>query len=74
MVTAEAPAGKMACAQAPGRRGVYGALDLGTNNCRLLIVEPEGEGFHIVDSFSKIGLQVVPLFFVFQTFPAPAPT
>lgn len=32
----------------------FGALDLGTNNCRLLIVEPKEEGFRVVDSFSKI--------------------
>jgi exopolyphosphatase/guanosine-5'-triphosphate,3'-diphosphate pyrophosphatase len=33
---------------------VYAALDLGTNNCRLLIAEPEGDGFRVVDSFSRI--------------------
>jgi exopolyphosphatase/guanosine-5'-triphosphate,3'-diphosphate pyrophosphatase len=32
----------------------YAALDLGTNNCRLLIAEPVGESFRIVDSFSRI--------------------
>ncbi len=30
------------------------ALDLGTNNCRLLVARPEGEGFEVVDSFSRI--------------------
>lgn len=30
------------------------ALDLGTNNCRLLIARPDGDGFHIVDAFSRI--------------------
>jgi len=34
--------------------GVYAALDLGTNNCRLLIASPSGEGFRVVDSFSRI--------------------
>ncbi|MGB8401840.1 Ppx/GppA phosphatase family protein [Bradyrhizobium sp.] len=34
--------------------GVYAALDLGTNNCRLLIACPIGEGFRVVDSFSRI--------------------
>jgi exopolyphosphatase / guanosine-5'-triphosphate,3'-diphosphate pyrophosphatase len=34
--------------------GVYAALDLGTNNCRLLIACPVGEGFRVVDSFSRI--------------------
>ena len=35
-------------------RGVYAALDLGTNNCRLLIACPSGDGFRVVDSFSRI--------------------
>jgi len=34
--------------------GVYAALDLGTNNCRLLIACPEGESFRVIDSFSRI--------------------
>jgi len=38
---------------APGP-GVYAALDLGTNNCRLLIACPAGDGFRVVDSFSRI--------------------
>lgn len=29
------------------------ALDLGTNNCRLLVARPEGEGFVVVDAFSR---------------------
>lgn len=35
---------------------VLAALDLGTNNCRLLIARPDegGHGFEIVDSFSRI--------------------
>jgi exopolyphosphatase/guanosine-5'-triphosphate,3'-diphosphate pyrophosphatase len=32
----------------------YAALDLGTNNCRLLIGAADGEGFRVVDSFSRI--------------------
>ena len=32
----------------------FGALDLGTNNCRLLIGAPAGQGFRVVDSFSRI--------------------
>src|SRR5438105_13549363 len=32
----------------------YAALDLGTNNCRLLIACPSGDGFRVVDSFSRI--------------------
>jgi exopolyphosphatase / guanosine-5'-triphosphate,3'-diphosphate pyrophosphatase len=38
---------------APMRR-TYGALDLGTNNCRLLIARPAPQGFVIVDAFSRI--------------------
>ena len=34
--------------------GVYAALDLGTNNCRLLIACPTADGFRVVDSFSRI--------------------
>lgn len=32
----------------------YAALDLGTNNCRLLIAKPSGDGFQVVDSYSKV--------------------
>src|SRR6202046_2658267 len=32
----------------------YAALDLGTNNCRLLIARPSGDGFRVVDAFSRI--------------------
>ena len=32
----------------------YAALDLGTNNCRLLIARPQGQGFAVVDAFSRI--------------------
>src|SRR3954449_6700374 len=39
---------------APVEPSVYAALDLGTNNCRLLIACPTGEGFRVVDSFSRI--------------------
>ena len=40
---------------AAGRRSeVYAALDLGTNNCRLLIARPGAAGLHIVDAFSRI--------------------
>lgn len=33
---------------------VYGALDLGTNNCRLLLARPSRRGFRVVDAFSRI--------------------
>lgn len=32
----------------------FAALDLGTNNCRLLIARPQGGGFAVVDAFSRI--------------------
>jgi exopolyphosphatase/guanosine-5'-triphosphate,3'-diphosphate pyrophosphatase len=32
----------------------YGALDLGTNNCRLLIAQPTPDGLEVVDAFSRI--------------------
>ena len=33
---------------------VYGALDLGTNNCRLLVARPSRRGFLVIDAFSRI--------------------
>jgi exopolyphosphatase/guanosine-5'-triphosphate,3'-diphosphate pyrophosphatase len=33
---------------------VYAALDLGTNNCRLLVAAPREYGFRVVDAFSRI--------------------
>ncbi len=32
----------------------YAALDLGTNNCRLLVARPTAAGFRVVDAFSRI--------------------
>lgn len=37
---------------APAER--FAALDLGTNNCRLLIASPRGRGFRVFDAFSRI--------------------
>lgn len=37
----------------PDPTALYGALDLGTNSCRMLIAQPKGCQFHVVDSFSK---------------------
>ena len=36
------------------RQPVFAALDLGTNNCRLLIAQPTGSGFRVIDGFSRI--------------------
>jgi len=37
----------------PDPSELYAALDLGTNSCRMLIAQPKGNQFHVVDSFSK---------------------
>lgn len=43
------------CARsAPFAPTTYAALDLGTNNCRLLIAQPTATSFRVVDSFSRI--------------------
>ena len=33
---------------------LYGAVDLGTNNCRLLTATPRDDGFRVVEAFSRI--------------------
>lgn len=33
---------------------IYAALDLGTNNCRLLVARPSRRSFHVIDAFSRI--------------------
>ena len=44
----------------PGNRAVpfhrlaYAAIDLGTNNCRLLIARPSGDHFVVIDAFSRV--------------------
>jgi exopolyphosphatase/guanosine-5'-triphosphate,3'-diphosphate pyrophosphatase len=38
----------------PGDAPFLAVLDLGTNNCRLLIAQVSGGGFKVVDSFSRI--------------------
>ena len=32
----------------------FAALDLGTNNCRMLVAAPAGDSFRVLDSFSRI--------------------
>lgn len=33
---------------------LYAALDLGTNNCRMLVARPTQRGFRVVDAFSRV--------------------
>jgi exopolyphosphatase/guanosine-5'-triphosphate,3'-diphosphate pyrophosphatase len=45
--------------RSPGHNGyrgdaTYAALDLGTNNCRLLVARPTADSFRVVDAFSRI--------------------
>src|SRR5437773_55351 len=35
-------------------RHTYGAIDLGTNNCRLLVARPSDGGITVIDAFSRI--------------------
>ena len=35
-------------------RQAYAAIDLGTNNCRLLIARPADENFVVIDAFSRV--------------------
>lgn len=63
MADLEGPAATIASTTGAGQRNgqggwqprrTYAALDLGTNNCRLLIARPAGNDFIIVDAFSRI--------------------
>lgn len=37
-----------------GRSRTFGAIDLGTNNCRLLIARETPQGFKVIDSYSRV--------------------
>jgi len=50
----EGPAGGEPPLHRSHKRDIYGALDLGTNNCRLLIARPSDGGFTVLDAFSRI--------------------
>ena len=38
----------------PFHRQAFAAIDLGTNNCRLLIARPAGDHFTVIDAFSRV--------------------
>ncbi|MBI2235704.1 MAG: hypothetical protein HYU60_01900, partial [Magnetospirillum sp.] len=38
----------------PSADPIYAALDLGTNNCRMLVARPAPRGFRVVDAFSRV--------------------
>ncbi len=54
------PIGALGRSSAPAANGhgaprqAYAAIDLGTNNCRLLIARPSGEHFVVIDAFSRV--------------------
>ena len=57
--TASLDATRRSSQTAPGNGRVpakqaYAALDLGTNNCRLLIARPSGGNFTVIDAFSRV--------------------
>jgi exopolyphosphatase/guanosine-5'-triphosphate,3'-diphosphate pyrophosphatase len=53
----DAPVARQGAPGASPARGApptFAAIDLGTNNCRLLIARPMREGFRVVEAFSRI--------------------
>lgn len=40
--------------EGPHHRQAFAAIDLGTNNCRLLIARPAGDHFTVIDAFSRV--------------------
>jgi exopolyphosphatase/guanosine-5'-triphosphate,3'-diphosphate pyrophosphatase len=51
---AEGEAARSAGGRREARAPVYAAIDLGTNNCRLLVAKPVHRGFRVIDAFSRI--------------------
>lgn len=49
-----APLNRAAARGQGGDTSCFAALDLGTNNCRLLIAAPAQQGFRVVEAFSRI--------------------
>ena len=47
-------AAETAASQRRGRRAILAGIDLGTNNCRMLVATPSGGGFQVLDSFSRV--------------------
>jgi exopolyphosphatase/guanosine-5'-triphosphate,3'-diphosphate pyrophosphatase len=41
-------------ARSVARRALFAGIDLGTNNCRMLLGTPQGTGFQVLDSFSRV--------------------
>ena len=54
MVECQAPQSELPAPRHRSGPPAFAALDLGTNNCRLLVGAPAGEGFRVLDSFSRI--------------------
>lgn len=50
----EAGTGLRGRQRASGSGETLAAIDLGTNNCRLLIARPQGDGFRVIDAYSRI--------------------
>lgn len=36
------------------KRGTYATIDLGTNNCRLLVAQPTPHSFQVIENFSRV--------------------
>ena len=54
LATGEQAAASSPPRSAPFHRQAFAAIDLGTNNCRLLIARPAGEHFVVIDAFSRV--------------------